>query len=104
MCSEILTIKGKEISRTSVIPLFMEDRSSRRIQEQIKEFDQSLSNTLGDRAAGLPVNAMVADTPEYKQYIDNTMTAPLIVKDADEHDFDTYHKLLSARALLPRGD
>jgi hypothetical protein len=32
------------------------------------------------------------------------MEEPIIVKDADDSDMDTYHKIISARALLPRGD
>jgi hypothetical protein len=104
MCSKLLTVKGKQISRTSVIPLSTEDRNSQPIQRQLQEFDHSLKEELGARAEGLPVNAVTDDTPEYEPYFDETMSEPIVVKEADEYDLDTYHKLISARALLPRGD
>jgi hypothetical protein len=100
MCSNILTIKGNEFSRTSVIPLSIEDNNSRPVQEQIKEFYKGLAEKLGERAAGLPANAVVDDTPEYEPCLDETMTEPIVAEEADAYDFDTYHKLISARALL----
>jgi hypothetical protein len=83
MCSKLLTIKGKEISRTSVIPLSIEDRNSQPIQKQIQDFDQELTEALGERAIGLPVNAVVDDTPEYEPYFDDTMTEPIVAQEAD---------------------
>jgi hypothetical protein len=56
---------------------------------------------LGDRAAGLPMNAVADDTPEYELYMDDTMDEPIETNEADKYDLDNYHKLISARALLP---
>jgi hypothetical protein len=104
MCSKLLTVKGKEISRTSVIPLSIAGKNSKPVQQLIDDFDQELKKVLGDRAAGLPVNAIVDDTPEFEPYLDDTMSEPIIVKDADDSDLDTYHKLISAWSLRPRGE
>jgi hypothetical protein len=59
-----------------------------------------LKAALGDRAIGIPIN----NTPEYEPYMEETMSDPLVTQEADEYDLDTYHKQISARELLPRGD
>jgi hypothetical protein len=66
MCSKILTAKGKEISRTSVLPLSLEDKNSIPVQQQINKFDQALKKVSGDRAAGLPANGIIDATPEFE--------------------------------------
>jgi hypothetical protein len=50
-----------------------------------------LAKKLGDRAAGLPANAEVDDTPEYEPYLDKTMNEPLVTKEADDYALDTFH-------------
>jgi hypothetical protein len=104
MCFKILTVKGMEISRTSVLPLSLEDKNSKPVQQHINKVDQALQNALGDRAAGLLANAINDDMPEFETYEDDTMTEPIVTPETDEYDLDTYHKLISARALLPRGN
>jgi hypothetical protein len=89
VCSKLLTIKSKEISRTSVIPLSIEDKNRKPIQQQINEIDSSLKTALGDRAAGLPIKSAADDTPEYEPYIDETMSEPLVTQEVDEYDLDT---------------
>jgi hypothetical protein len=53
MCSKILTVKGKVISRTSVIPLMEVEKHDVVVRKQIEEYDKALPDALGDRARGI---------------------------------------------------
>jgi Reverse transcriptase (RNA-dependent DNA polymerase) len=101
MCCKLLTNKARVISRTSVVPLTIEDKNSILVKEQIETYDNDLKTALGDRMQGIeiPDNDGI---PEYEPYEDTT-TEPIIIPEADDIDLDATHKFLSARVMLPHG-
>ncbi len=101
MASRLLTIKGQQISRTSVIPLSDEERRNPAIQLKMSEYDSALKESLGDRIAGIPVDAS-DDVPEYEPYGDDETGDQQPMIDADELDYDEFHQFISARVILPR--
>jgi hypothetical protein len=72
MCCKLLDENGKEISRTSVIPLSVEDRNNEITKQLVKDFDEKLKKSLGDRAEGIPINP-IDGIPEYEPYWDESM-------------------------------
>ena len=70
MASKLLTSKAKEISRTSVIPLTIEERNNPAIIERIAAYNNSLNEALGDRIKGIPLEPE-DDISEYDSYGDD---------------------------------
>jgi hypothetical protein len=102
MCMKLLLKTGREINRTSVIPLSIEDKNSDTCKERIKEFDRQLKESLGNRAEGLVVNEGEDDFMQYEPYGDDTNTLhPIVVP--DQTDVDELNKYIQARVLIPHG-
>jgi hypothetical protein len=74
MCCKILNVKGKELSRTSVLPLSTEDVNNEICKQQISQFNKDLAISLGDRARGIALDPN-DEVPEYEPYWDESMDA-----------------------------
>lgn len=101
MSSKLLTRKGQEISRTSVIPLSIEERNSPAIPQKINEFEVTMKVSLGDRISGIPIEPN-DEIPQYETYGDDSKGDEPTMIEADDLDYDEYHRFISARVLLPR--
>lgn len=104
MASKILNSTGRELSYTSVIPLSVEDRNDEIVKKQITEYDDKLKESLGQRMEGIPIDDNDDDeVKEYEPYEDESQPQQK-VPEADDMDYDSYHKFVSARVMLPQGD
>jgi hypothetical protein len=101
MSSKLLTQKAQEISRTSVIPLSVEDKNNPAIQEKINEYNKSLEEALGERMAGIPIDTD-DEIPQFESYGDESKGDEPTMDEADVLDYDEYHKFISAQVILPR--
>jgi hypothetical protein len=101
MCCRILTSNAKEISRTSVIPLSVEEKNSEVVKDRIKAFNEKLSTSLGDRIQGIDMTDNV-DVDEYEPYQDNT-NETTAVPDFDDVDIDAHHKFIESKVMIPQG-
>ena len=70
MSSRLLTSKAQEISRTSVIPLSIEEKNNPAIQEKISQYTATLTESLGDRINGIPIEEE-DEIPQYEVYGDD---------------------------------
>ncbi len=102
MSSRLLTSKGQEISRTSVIPLRIDEKNNPAIQERISEFTATLNQSLGERSKGIPIENDDMEIPYYEPYGDDEKGDEPTMIEADDLDYDQYHKFISARVILPR--
>jgi Reverse transcriptase (RNA-dependent DNA polymerase) len=102
MCVKLLVNTIREITRSSVIPLSVEDKNNEQCKEKLKQFESTLLQSLGDRAEGLiPLDEEI-DAETYEPYEDDDKTTePLITP--DEIDLDEVSKFINARVLIPRG-
>jgi hypothetical protein len=103
MCSKLLTSKGREISRTSVVPISIEDKNNEVCKKQLQQFDEDLRKALGDRMEGIPVQDN-DDSPVHEPYWDDTMTESQdSYSPPDDFDLDELNKYINARVLIPHG-
>jgi hypothetical protein len=102
MCCKILTITGTVLSRTSVVPLSVEDKNSDIVKEKLKSFDTGLAQALGDRAQGIVQEPDHNEIDEYVPYEDAHNEA-MIVPEAEDIDIDAHHRLISSKVMLPQG-
>jgi Reverse transcriptase (RNA-dependent DNA polymerase) len=103
MCSRILTSKGTEINRTSIVPLSVTDLNDETVKLKIKEFDTQLASSLGDRVDGIPLDAQ-DDIPIYDPYEDDDTEPVPKIEDADEYDIDSYHNFINSKVRMTHGD
>ncbi len=101
MSSKLLSKKAQEISRTSVIPLSVEDKNNPAVQEKINEYSQSLSQALGERMAGIPIDTD-DEIPQFEPYSDDSTGDEPTMEEADTLDYNEYNKFISAQVILPR--
>ncbi len=101
MSCKLLTSKAQEISRTSVIPLKIDERNNPAIQERINKFNSDLASALGERVQGIPLDPE-DEIPQYETYGDDYKGDEPTMMEADDMDYDEYHKFISARVILPR--
>jgi hypothetical protein len=105
MDSRILTSRAQVLSRTSVLPLSIEDTNSDSVKAQITQYDEQLKITLGERAAGLPAapeDAEIEHELEFDPYTDETEIQEQ-TPDTDDIDFDSLHNFISAHVSIPVG-
>jgi Reverse transcriptase (RNA-dependent DNA polymerase) len=83
------------------LPLSIADLNDETCKLKVKDFEQSIKDTFGNRAQGIAVEDDDT-TPEYEPYQDDSSTLePIIVP--DEYDLDEVNRYISARVLIPHG-
>lgn len=106
MASKIFLSNGRIIVGSSVIPLSTEDRNNPIVSQQIIDYDESVKRVLGDRAAGIPIDADDDFDPEeiaFIPYSDDDRGEEPVVLDRDLFDDDSYHRFISAQVRMSVG-
>ena len=67
----------------------------------MREFEETLKDSLGDRISGIPIEPD-DDIPQYETYGDDSKGDEPGIIEADDLDYDEYHRFISARVILPR--
>jgi hypothetical protein len=69
----------------------------------LKDFNEKLLQSLGDRAQGINLAYQKDEVEEYLPYKDKNET-PLCIQDTDEINLDLHHKYILSKVMLPQGD
>jgi hypothetical protein len=104
MCFKLLTVKGKVICRTSVIPLTAAERHDMVVKKQVDDFETTLHASLGDRTRGIEPELDKYEREE-REFVpdEDDLNGPVTMPEADQFDHDAYLKFIAARVLIPVG-
>ena len=108
MTSKILMKNGQVVNRSSVFPWSDDDRRNEQYKLDLQEFDNTIREKYGP---GYNNDTQIVEDPNFPEFepanfepYDEDVEVKLEAQpDADDIDFDTYNKFISAEVLLPDG-
>jgi len=106
LCAErILTDKALLVSRTSVIPLSLEETNSDVIKKKKQDYEESLKKYLGKRYDVSKDDETTA-TPDFTLYkpTNEDEVAMEELLEADDIQHDAFDKYVTAKVRVPQGD